>query len=539
MKRKFLYTLIAALVLTFTIVMISHKPADVDASTPLTVEQLFTNYYDDGAYTKETEIFVDTDKVGADFFHAGVTHLKRITYYKPDKLWMTNKERTINSGYGTSENGHLTHFVKDLNDTSIELDVVEYDWLPGMEEYYLTLHDFMVGTHNSAHSNNEDLNLASGWTYANGVYTNSNVDLIEAYRLFTAPLFLQLTETNKHYFSFSHVTLEVVDNKLVMCLWVDGDNEGVMTSELVDGHYLFSKAVINSYDHPVLTYGGTKSGTAEFDYATNIHTFTVDLAVWNSVKLYLDGVPVDVLDENISVTGDIFHNKTANGAGSKLYYEHIYDWDANKYTDVLDSCTLYTATGGTYVITFNGNTNTLDIDYIEPKTPDGTVKVDVTNVDAGQDKVAVWTNSGAVMYDGTSWFGSNGWRLIIVVDAEGKVCYATNNPIGGYGNAYSVAENNYKASYSRHSDYKDYLTNPAFSNLSAPSVNKWGAMSVTFNVVIPEGGFAITAQGVGADALATTMGLSGVSAYQTSATNLDNVKLSYNSASGLVEIMLG
>lgn len=345
MKRKFLYTLIAALVLTFTIVMISHKPADVEASTPLTVEQLFTNYYDDGAYTKETEIFVDTDKVGADFFHAGVTHLKRITYYKPDKLWMTNKERTINSGYGTSENGHLTHFVKDLNDTSIELDVVEYDWLPGMEEYYLTLHDFMVGTHNSAHSNNEDLNLASGWTYSNGVYTNSNVDLIEAYRLFTAPLFLQLNETNKHYFSFSHVTLEVVDNKLVMCLWVDGDNEGVMTSELVDGHYLFSKAVINCHEYNDFTYGGTISGTAEYDAATGTYSFKCNFATWNRISFTYNGVVLNPQNTN-------FQGLFNTTSGSATWTEVLYSEDNVLW--------LVSKTGGhNYIFTYDPVSNTL------------------------------------------------------------------------------------------------------------------------------------------------------------------------------------
>ena len=537
MKKFLTFVAILAGVLALTFLSVDKAEAAVDNVNNL--NGIFEKYYNEGVYTKETKIYLSesaqTDILNyKDLFHAGATSLERTTYYSGDALWMSRgkeAEGVKYSYYGTAYEAGLP--VGVTNATADEALVAPEDAkvvLSGegkesMEAYYVTMND-MVATE------------AQAWSVEGNVYKSSDLNLIDAFRNFTAPCFLALNENTKDFFQWSHVTVEEKAGKLYLSLYMDETSEGYVTGE----NYLFSQAVVyfegseEEFTVETVAFGGTKQGNATYDADTNVYSFEVELKTWNSVIVYVNGEVVDVLDSKYTVTGDIFHNMTANGAGNKLYYEYIYDWDAGHYTDVLDSSTLYTATGGTYLFTLDADTLALNIDYQEPVVPLGSVKVDTTNVDGGADKVAVWTGNGTVMYDGSKWFGSNGWRGIIVVDAEGKICYAVVNPVGGYGNPYSDATNNYKASYARHSSYKDYLTNPAFSNLGTPTLNSWGVNSVTFNVVIPEGGFAVTMQGVGQDNVLAAMGLSGAGALQTHSTNVDSIRLSYDAANGLVVV---
>ena len=94
-----------------------HKLAgeEVDPSEELLT--LFGTYTNEGYYVRETEIYVDSKKITEDLktyhpektyenlFHAKATTLKRTTYFEGNQLWMTNSDGTINSGYGTDENG--------------------------------------------------------------------------------------------------------------------------------------------------------------------------------------------------------------------------------------------------------------------------------------------------------------------------------------------------------------------------------------------------------------------------------------------------
>ena len=72
------------------------------------LESIFTEFYNEGVYAKDTVIYVDNTKVEgeiAQYFHAQKPSYQRTTYYNGDKLWFS-----YGSGYGTSEDGHLTQF---------------------------------------------------------------------------------------------------------------------------------------------------------------------------------------------------------------------------------------------------------------------------------------------------------------------------------------------------------------------------------------------------------------------------------------------
>ena len=203
------------------------------------LQSLFASFYNNGVYVKDTEIYVnDNVKNEISYFHAKVNDLERTTYYNGNELWFST-----GSGYGTNGE-NLTHFTVENGVKGTE--TVHSD-LPGMEAYYCTLNDFVEGVHNSAHSNNVDLNLEKGWTLNDGVYSSSAFDVLDAFRLFTAPLWLGKTAENANYIGFTKATVEVVGNSLVMKLWIDStDAEGklVLDAETDGANAVFSKAVI-------------------------------------------------------------------------------------------------------------------------------------------------------------------------------------------------------------------------------------------------------------------------------------------------------
>ena len=224
------------------------------------LKEVLLSYYGDGTYKKDTTINIDSAKVGPElegYFHARVTTLERSTYYTKDALWMSRGKEVAGvtySYYGTSYDGDVAN---GLTNATAEYPLVKPDSAAvslsganqnGMEEYYVTLDDFIQGSHTSSHTNDETIILNEGWSLdANGVYQNASEGVLDGFRLFTAPLWLGKTEENANYIDFVSATVEVVDSKLVMKLWVAGD-----TGKLVDGvetdatgNALFSKAVVS------------------------------------------------------------------------------------------------------------------------------------------------------------------------------------------------------------------------------------------------------------------------------------------------------
>ena len=220
--------------------------------------ELFTKYYNEGSYKKDTVININ-EKVSSEleeYFHANVSLLERTTYYKNDELWMSNGRGY--SGYGTQD-GKLTNFFVSTTREKGAETVLSIEG--GMEGYYCTLNDFVEGKHNSAHVEKE-VNLNDGWLQTGNVLYSKSQDVIEGYRLFTAPLWLN-NEASRNYVTFALVTLEeevlvptgveensVNDTRLVMKLWASSiDNAKVASDETFalgegESYYLFSKAYI-------------------------------------------------------------------------------------------------------------------------------------------------------------------------------------------------------------------------------------------------------------------------------------------------------
>ena len=102
--------------------------------------------------------------------------------------------------------------------------------------------------------------------------------------------------------------------------------------------------------------------------------------------------------------------------------------------------------------------------------------------------LAYWSEN-TVLHDRGSW-NTNGWRFYVVVDAQGRVCYAVSNPPAGYGGPTEYT-------YMSHDYYKadgvGYEGNPAIEILEG--FGPWepgGSAHNQFTITVPEGGFAIS-----------------------------------------------
>lgn len=150
-----------------------------------------------------------------------------------------------------------------------------------------------------------------------------------------------------------------------------------------------------------------------------------------------------------------------------------------------DTVTFLSAIGGTYPVKYNPTTNELLLGKPVLPLPENGLNVQKLNGDSG---LTVWTEAGTVIRatDGTypalpgQW---TPWRLYVAVDAEGRIAYLCLYIPNGYGGATGTT-------YIRHSEYADYTTNPALT----VDDNGWG-------LVVPEGGFVITAHSGDATAL--------------------------------------
>ena len=240
MKNKsFLLTLLIIAAFSVLVALGNAPTSHAEEANVDDLQSLFTSFYNEGVYVKDTVINVNDDvKQEVSYFHAQVSRVKATTYYNKDELWFST-----GSGYGT-DGDYLTTFrvtdgVKGEETTLLDL--------PGMESYYCTLNDFVLGVHNSKHSNDADLNLEEGWTVVDGVYTSYADGVKDGFRLFTAPLWLGKTSENANYINYTKATVEVVGNSLVMKLWMDAtDAEGKLVSNAeTDGiDSVFSQATI-------------------------------------------------------------------------------------------------------------------------------------------------------------------------------------------------------------------------------------------------------------------------------------------------------
>ena len=198
------------------------------------VKELFGEYYNSGSYTKVSDIYVNTEAVNevAKYFHTGnVAALHRTTVYTDGRLVMTTEKDTNGVGYKTVGDDMVRfHIVEgqDVNDYTVKGTTVE--------NYYVTLADFIQDVSTSHYGT---LDMCTGWTCADGIYSNSSEDVLDAFRLFTAPMWVGKTAETEHYIIFTEATVELLGDSLVMKLWAKGEE-----SKLTSDGGLFSQAVI-------------------------------------------------------------------------------------------------------------------------------------------------------------------------------------------------------------------------------------------------------------------------------------------------------
>lgn len=206
------------------------------------VKELFKNYYNGSDYTKVSSIKFDETKLDElkTYFHAGATQLDRTTYYHGNELWMSRNDGKF-SYYGSAANkGGVTNATATVSGVTPENARVALtgEGKESMEDYYVTMKDLM-----------EDSFLANENTWTGEtVYTTADKEIMDKFRLFTAPCFLNYEEdgdTLANYLTFTKATVEEKGSKLVLSLYVDGTDSGKVTGEAdAKGDYLFSQAEI-------------------------------------------------------------------------------------------------------------------------------------------------------------------------------------------------------------------------------------------------------------------------------------------------------
>lgn len=216
---------------SITVKYVSTGPQEDPVYTALKEE--VKHFYNHGEYEKATSIKINKDAILEDVgshFHNPTLYnkadnviLDRTTHYCGDYLYFDN-----GVGFGTN-GGKLTEFKWDFETATKVNEKTTY--LPGMESYFVTLHDFL-----------NDATLASGWTVDNGVYTNIGDAVINAAIAFTAPGWISIDE---NYTDYQKVTVKVDENgHLNISLWVSSTNRGIVTTTPEGEYCLFSEAVI-------------------------------------------------------------------------------------------------------------------------------------------------------------------------------------------------------------------------------------------------------------------------------------------------------
>ena len=277
-----------------------------------------------------------------------------------------------------------------------------------------------------------------------------------------------------------------------------------------------------------LHYSGTFDAVGEYDQDTGTYSTTINFNYGNYILLSYDGVRLTT--ENTTITGDF---RTATGSTKQGGF---YSWDGKTF--IFDGTSTNTCT-----FTYDPSTNTLDI-TAEPVAADPNAPTSVTvssvNSDAGGNAIAVWTTAGTkIKYNSSTgeetWIG-NGWRYYVVVDSEGRIAYAVYQPLSGYGGPANPT-------YYAHPYYTDYTKNPAIKLLDGFATD-WASGGTGYNqfeIVVPEGGFAITGHGTANAELVEMLSRGAVDTCEASAVNNrsiynSNIRLSYNSSTDTVKL---
>lgn len=214
MKKLILLVLASVFALFASVICLPERVLATDNST--NAQKLMNSYYNAGKYSKHTEIFYIGAAGGSydsSCFHAGVGNLIRDTEYVPGNLYMTNSEKTINSGYKDVDGG-MAHYKKVGGAEVIDYTVKNTT----VEDYYYTLFD---------------LKEVSGWVLDGEKYVLTlTAETATPWVHFIAPLWIS------NHVSINKVSLYEQADTLILELY--GTILGVVESDT-----LFAKATIS------------------------------------------------------------------------------------------------------------------------------------------------------------------------------------------------------------------------------------------------------------------------------------------------------
>ncbi len=279
-----------------------------------------------------------------------------------------------------------------------------------------------------------------------------------------------------------------------------------------------------------LTYCGTFDDSAEYDEATGTYTVSCNFNYGNEIVFAYNGVRLTT--ENTEISGEV-----------RISTESL--WKGGFYCPDGKTLIFDGVTGRTCNFIYDPAAKTLAVETeevaVDPNAPKG-VKINTVNKDAGADAIAVWTEAGTkvkFVNDASTgegdWIG-HGWRYYVVVDSEGRIAYAVLWPLSGYGGPTG-------SSYYAHIYYSDYNKNPAIKLLDG-FANDWasGGFGYTlFEIVVPEGGFAITGHGTVNYELVDMLSQGTVEDYGVANINTrsiynNNIRVSYDTETMLITI---
>lgn len=226
----------------------TNEPEEDNTNYNSEVTTLFNDYYNNGIYTKETSINLNSEaqKDLSIYFHANCNILNRTTYYNNNELWMS-KEDGLYSYYGTNNQG-LTYATTDKPTISpVDPKVVVTGTT--MLDYYTTLKTL------------KDNNAV--WKKDGTVYYTTDEVILKYYLDFTAPCLLS-NLFNTDYFRYAKATVEEVSGTLVMKLYVDGDMKAALTNK----DLVLSEAYITISEYSALN--------SAIDMVNNLDQMTVE-----------------------------------------------------------------------------------------------------------------------------------------------------------------------------------------------------------------------------------------------------------------------
>lgn len=206
------------------------------------LKELVESYYNDGVYVRETQINLNEDAKEelSQYFHNPGTasnhwanlQLERKTNFCKGYLHFNEGSYTA---FGTNSKGVYSFTWKEgyeytgLNENADAID-----------NYFVTLKDFADLVNNSSNAGANGVDLSVGWTYADGVYTSSDANVIAAAKAFTAPGW---KDADQNYMKLTHVTITVEDGNLVIALHAHAENVGLLV-EAAQADLVFAKATI-------------------------------------------------------------------------------------------------------------------------------------------------------------------------------------------------------------------------------------------------------------------------------------------------------